>query len=152
MAFGNDVRTVMTTSLPKGTLATSVQLSYSFAVVFTFPFQNFPALEIACRSIASSMEGSFGKSASFLQHRNVISSILVCILAVIAVLTMEELDKVVSLMGSLVGCPLALVFPPLIHSNLDPDLSPSRKLGNRLISLLGLCAMILASITTIWTW
>ena len=46
MAFGDEVQTVMTTSLPPGQLATTVQLAYSLAVVLTFPLQNFPSLEI----------------------------------------------------------------------------------------------------------
>jgi proton-coupled amino acid transporter len=152
MSFGNDVRIVMTTSLPAGTLASTVQLAYSFAVIFTFPLQNFPSLEIACRSIASVMEGSCGKATSCLQQRNVIASFLVCILAIVAISTMDSLDKVVSLMGSLLGCPLAFVFPPLIHTKLDPNLSESRKLGNRIVAVLGVCAMILASVTTLLTW
>ncbi|MEM7318680.1 MAG: ABC transporter substrate-binding protein, partial [Pseudomonadota bacterium] len=43
----------------------------------------------------------------------VIASVLVCLLAVVAAATMDSLDKVVSLMGSLLGCPIAFVFPPL---------------------------------------
>lgn len=152
MAFGDDVRTVMTTSLPSGTLATTIQLAYSFAVIFTFPLQNFPSLEIACRSISSGLDASCGKATSFLQQRNTIASFLVCVLAIIAVMTMESLDKVVSLMGSLIGCPLAFVFPPLIHNKLDSSLSASRRLSNRIVSILGLFAMVLASVTTLLTW
>lgn len=152
VSFGNDVRTVMTTSLPSGTMATTVQLAYSFAVIFTFPLQNFPSLEIACRSIVSVMDDTCGKSMSFPHQRNVIASILVCILAAVAISTMDSLDKVVSLMGSLLGCPLAFVFPPLIHTKLDPNLSKGRKLSNRVVAVLGICAMILASVTTLLTW
>eukprot|EP00980_Cylindrotheca_fusiformis_P015686 scaffold4518_cov149-Cylindrotheca_fusiformis.AAC.21 len=152
MAFGDDVHTVMTTSLPSGILATTIQLAYSFAVIFTFPLQNFPSLEIACRSISSGLDGSCGSKTSLLQQRNVIASFLVCALAVIAVLTMESLDKVVSLMGSLVGCPLAFVFPPLIHNNLDSGLSSSRRVKNGIVSILGFVAMVLASVTTLLTW
>ena len=122
MAFGDDVRTVMTTSLPSGTLATTVQLAYSFAVIFTFPLQNFPSLEIACRSTASCLDSACGGRSSFGNQRNMIASILVCMLGVIAAMTMESLDKLVSLMGSLIGCPLAFVLPPMIHNNIDPSL------------------------------
>lgn len=152
MSFGEEVHTVLTTSLPEGTAATTVQLAYSIAVIFTFPLQNFPSLEIACRSIAAALNASCGKSTSLLQSRNVISSFLVCLLALVAVLTMDNLDKVVSLMGSLLGCPLAFVFPPLIHNNLDPNLSSMRRAQNQVVAFLGLCAMVLASITTLLTW
>lgn len=152
MAFGDDVRTVMTTSLPTGTLATTVQLAYSFAVIFTFPLQNFPSLEIACRSIASTLDSAFGGGSSFGNQRNVIASLLVCMLGVIAAMTMESLDKLVSLMGSLIGCPLAFLLPPMIHNNIDPSLSKSRRIANNIVSFLGLCSMFLASVTTLWTW
>jgi proton-coupled amino acid transporter len=62
------------------------------------------------------------------------------------------LDKVVSLMGSLLGCPIAFVFPPLIHSQLDPNLSVGRRWGNRITACLGVVAMVLASTTTLLTW
>ncbi|KAL3915704.1 MAG: hypothetical protein SGILL_005521, partial [Bacillariaceae sp.] len=152
MSFGDDVKTVMTTSLPEGTLATTVQLAYSIAVIFTFPLQNFPSLEIATSSIASSMHKTCGDTTSLLQHRNAIASCLVCILALVAIATMESLDKVVSLMGSMLGCPLAFVFPPVIQNNLDANLSPSRRKTNWIIASLGFCAMLLASVTTLITW
>lgn len=151
MSFGDDVKTVMTTSLPSGGLASTVQLAYSIAVIFTFPLQNFPSLEIACRSIAAVLQKSCG-GTTCLQQRNVISSLLVCLLALIAVSTMDSLDRVVSLMGSLLGCPIAFVFPPLIHTKLDPTLSEGRRFGNLLVAGLGLCGMVLASITTLITW
>ena len=151
MSFGKDVRTVMTTSLPEGAMATTVQLAYSIAVIFTFPLQNFPSLEIACRSIATVVQKSCGKSTVW-QNRSFISSVLVCLLAVVAISTMDSLDKVVSLMGSLLGCPLAFVFPPLIHNNLDSEMPPARRFQNKVVAFLGLCAMILASITTLLTW
>lgn len=153
MSFGDDVHTVMTTSLPRGVLATTVQLAYSIAVIFTFPLQNFPSLEIACQSIAGGIQKSCaGTESSVFQKRNVISSFLVCVLAVIALSTMNRLDKVVSLMGSLLGCPIAFVFPPLIHTKLDPNLSKTRRFGNLLVAGMGICAMLLASITTLLTW
>jgi proton-coupled amino acid transporter len=152
MSFGQEVRTVLTTSLPEGVMASTVQLAYSIAVIFTFPLQNFPSLEIATRSIKGTMKSSCGSSTSFFQKRNVISSFMVCVLAVVAISTMDSLDKVVSLMGSLLGCPIAFVFPPLIHLKLDPNLTPSRKRGNQIVAGFGICAMILASITTLITW
>jgi proton-coupled amino acid transporter len=144
MAFGDNVNVVLTTSLPSNVLATTVQLAYSVAVIFTFPLQNFPALEIACQSISNHL----GLQKEL---RNLISSILVILLALVAVATMDSLDKVVSLMGSLLGCPIAFCFPPWIHSNLCCP-TGTRWWGNRLVLGLGLIAMILASVTTIMVW
>lgn len=158
-SLGDDVRTVLTTSLPVGNAATSVQLAYSVAVIFTFPLQNFPALEITCRSISNAMESvtCCGSTAcsSLLTKRNVISSVLVGLLAIVAVMTMSSLDKVVSLMGGLLGCPIAFVFPPIIHTKLLGEagkLTATRKFFNVVVVLLGLVATFIATFTTIMTW
>lgn len=155
MAFGNEVRTVLTTSLPAGSLATSVQLAYSVAVIFTFPLQNFPALEITTRSLQTCASTNYSSHAKlwFATSRNFISSCLVIALAVLAFGTMNSLDKVVSLMGSLLGCPIAFVFPPLIHSYLTADtITPTRLWCNRIVAGFGVGAMLMASLTTIVTW
>lgn len=75
-----------------------------------------------------------------------------CLLAVVAVCTMNSLDKVVSLMGSLLGCPIAFVFPPLIHSRLDPNVTPTKKVINYVVSGMGVLAMVAASFTTLAKW
>mmetsp|Transcript_11613 Transcript_11613/g.27827 ORF Transcript_11613/g.27827 Transcript_11613/m.27827 type:complete len:189 (+) Transcript_11613:1632-2198(+) len=155
LSFGDEVTTAMTTSLPKTTLATTVQLAYSVAVVFTFPLQNFPSLEITTRTIQTSLRHIplLPRTCSMiLQNRNLISSVVVCLLALVASVTLDRLDKVVSLMGSLLGCPLAFVFPPLIHNRLDPDLSARRRIQNVMVAALGLLAMVFASLTTIIAW
>jgi len=152
VSFGDDVKTVMTTSLPSGTMATTVQLAYSTAVIFTFPLQNFPSLEITTRSIATLMGNTCGKRTAYLQNRNIIASFVVCLLALVAIATMDSLDKVVSLMGGLLGCPLAFIFPPLIHNNIDQNLSAGRKRVNLIVAGLGFCAMVVASVTTLAAW
>ncbi|EED92680.1 amino acid/polyamine transporter, partial [Thalassiosira pseudonana CCMP1335] len=147
VAFGDNVRTVMTTSLPPGTMATTVQLAYSLAVVFTFPLQNFPSLEIICRTADKILTKN---GSDWGETRNVISTLIVIVLSIIAVTTMNDLDKVVSLMGSVLGCPLAFCVPPLIHNRLGRNtLSKRRMIGNGVVSALGVVAMIISSITTI---
>jgi solute carrier family 36 (proton-coupled amino acid transporter) len=156
MALGNDVRTVLTTSLPAGPTTTTVQLAYSVAVIFTFPLQNYPALEIACRSVAAAIDKCkackhFSTSRDDVQHK-IISSVLVMLLAVVAVTTMERLDKVVSFLGGLLGCPIAFIFPPLIHLQLAGragKLSQGRKIMDILVALLGLVAMVVSTATTL---
>jgi len=156
MAFGDNVNTVLTTSLPESNLATTVQLAYSLAVIFTFPLQNFPALEIATRTIAtlSNNRGNgYDSSSRWWARRNVISSALVVVLAFVAALAMESLDKVVSLMGSLLGCPIAFIFPPLIHNRLlKSNLLRTRRNVNYAVASLGVIAMVMASATTILAW
>lgn len=52
VAYGNDVQTVLTLNLPaNSSWKIAVQIAYIFAVVFTFPLQIHPALEILCEGI-----------------------------------------------------------------------------------------------------
>mmetsp|Transcript_2104 Transcript_2104/g.4662 ORF Transcript_2104/g.4662 Transcript_2104/m.4662 type:complete len:607 (-) Transcript_2104:264-2084(-) len=155
MVFGDEVRTVMTTSLPLGRLATSVQLAYSLAVVFTFPLQNFPSLEIVCvmveRMLPSTGKVDGGSSNS--AYRSITSTLLIFLLSTIAIVAMNDLDKVVSLMGSLLGCPLAFVIPPLIQNQLEKgQISETKRRVNIMVAVLGVGAMVVSSITTLLKW
>lgn len=151
MSFGNDVRTVMTVSLPQVPLATTVQLAYSLAVVFTFPLQNFPALEIVCVAIERLLSSEKVGGSSGIK-RNMISSCLIVGLSIIALITMNDLDKVVSLMGSLLGIPLAFVMPPLIQNKLQKDLPKWRRNTNIQVVIFGISAMSVSTVTTLMQW
>ena len=149
-AFGDNISTVLTTSLPEGILATMVQLAYSIAVVFTFPLQSFPALDIIVQAYESYLQGDTDIVVQLDSgRRRVVVTIVIIILAIIAEVEMDNLGKVVSLMGSLLGCPLAFVFPPLIHSKLVPN--ANRKLDS-IISGFGFMAMVGATMITLYTW
>lgn len=150
MAFGPQVNIVLTTSLPQqSVLGTSVQLAYSLAVILTFPLQNFPALEISCNCIGTLL---FGQHTSTMT-RNIISSILVVCLALVGVMAMDNLDKIVSLMGGLLGCPIAFVVPPLIHSSLcHNEMTECRKWGNRIVMFGGVLSMAVATVATLSRW
>ncbi|CAJ1928216.1 unnamed protein product [Cylindrotheca closterium] len=149
-AFGDDVSTVLTTSLPEGILATMVQLAYSVAVVFTFPLQIFPALEIIVQTYETHLQGDTDIVVQLdSNRRRLVVAVVIVLLAFIAQMEKDNLGKVVSLMGSLLGCPLAFVFPPLIHSKLVPN--ANKKLDS-MIAGFGVMAMIGATLITLVTW
>ncbi len=140
-SFGDSVKTALTASLPPGTFSTIVQFAYSIAVILTFPLQAFPALEVVFHS--SKMDPV---------KRNIISSMITILLGMVAYLSIDYLGNVVSLLGSLVGIPIALIFPPLMHNVLVKDASRMTRLMNYGVSALGLVAMGAASCTTILSW
>jgi proton-coupled amino acid transporter len=176
MAIGDSVRTVMTTSLPHGVLATMIQLAYSLAVVFTFPLQNFPSLEIVCASVekilpnnhrnqsgrsgdsrkssrSKKLKGSYSYSEISNGRRNIISSMVVVSLSIVAISAMNDLDKVVSLMGGLLGCPLAFVLPPLIENELgEGRIGSQKRVVNLVVAAFGVGAMFISTLTTLINW
>ena len=164
-AFGNDVNTVLTVSLPDTVLATLVQLFYSVAVIFTFPLQIFPASEIVVHLVQEmqcwrqlpryahvhgneSAISALPPQLADWQRRGLIVVLLV-VLAMVAVLEMNNLGRVVALMGSLLGVPLAFCFPPLIHNRVVPH---APRFWNHVIAGIGFVAMMGATCITLITW
>lgn len=146
-AFGDSVKTALTASLPPGAFSTTVQFAYSIAVIFTFPLQAYPALEVVFHS------SNYSKpDPSEVLKRNILASLIICFLGVLAFVAIDYLGNVVSLLGSLVGIPIALIFPPLMHNKLVKGGSQSMKLTNICVASLGFFAMGAASYTTIVSW
>ena len=132
----------MTASL-QGRVATAVQLAYSVAVVLTFPLQAFPALQVTCGALGCPTAGT---------QRSVVASSLEVLLGVIAYVARDALGDVVSILGSLFGIPLALVFPPIMNNLLVKDNPTYRQWMNYGVVVLGFGAMAAASTATIVSW
>ena len=145
-AFGDSVKTALTASLPPGTFSTIVQFAYSIAVILTFPLQAFPALEVVFHSSSKS------PSSMHSWKRNFIASMITILLAMVAYVSMDFLGNVVSLLGSLVGIPIALIYPPLMHNVLAKDASQATRWINMAVAALGVLVMGTASCTTILSW
>ncbi|GAX28150.1 hypothetical protein FisN_6Lu028 [Fistulifera solaris] len=80
--------------------------------------------------------------------RGVLTTVITFILDVIATLAIDYLGNVVSLLGSMFGIPLALVFPPLMHNRLVGD----RVQMNYVVVCFGLLAKGAASYATVASW
>jgi proton-coupled amino acid transporter len=150
-SFGDTVQTALTASLPKGTLSSMVQFAYSIAVIFTFPLQAFPALEVVCNT-THTKAGRNKTSEAIIFRRNVTATIIVCLLGFVAEISTNYLGNVVSLIGSFVGIPIALIYPPLMHNKLVPESSVLTKVLNICLAVVGLFAAGAASYTTIVSW
>jgi len=149
-AFGSSIQTALTASLPHGLYATSVQLAYSVAILFTFPLQAFPAMEV----VLHQSESATGKAdPTECTRLNVQASFIVCLLGgVVAYLAIDYLGNVVSLLGSLVGIPIILIFPPLMHNILGRNLLKVTKGTNYFVASLGFVVMRVTSYNTITQW
>lgn len=141
-AFGDDLRTALTASLT-GTLATTIQLAYSIAVILTFPLQAFPAMQVTVTAV-------LGKTRDT-TRRSILATVLTLLLGFIAMVSINYLGNVVSILGSLFGIPLALVFPPIMHNRLCKPTNADRYL-NYYVMVIGFVAMGAASFATIATW
>ena len=109
-AFGNHIETAMTASL-RGVLATIVQAAYSVAVILTFPLQAFPAMQVTCNAILGPDPVPDSKSVcnglTYGVKRSILAALVILSLGVIAVVSIDFLGNVVSIMGSLFGIPVS---------------------------------------------
>jgi proton-coupled amino acid transporter len=153
-AFGSNVGVVLTTSLPPGRAATSVQLAYGVAVVLTFPLQLFPANEVV-DGLASTRCAGSNPDRDGSRHGLAASIVMVVALACAALVCMDSLAPVVALMGGLLGCPMAFCGPPLIHSALvRSGILKSPRVGfvlclDWLVVCFGITAATFSTVTTV---
>jgi solute carrier family 36 (proton-coupled amino acid transporter) len=164
-SFEDRVQTALTASLPEGIYATTVQFAYSVAVIFTYPLQAFPAMEVTLKNFVSSSKKSSTRKHSSrrssreddetkqqIWRRKFFATLLNIGLGVIAVIAIDYLGNVVSLLGSLVGMPIALVYPPIMHNILVKDAPAKARYMNYVVSGIGGFATIAASYATIVNW
>lgn len=100
-AFGSETKTVVLLNLPqKSHLVQSVQALYSIAIMLSIPLQLFPAIRIMENGIFT-RSGKYNMLVKWQKNFFRIFSLFVC--AGIAIWAGEDLDKFVSIVGS-VAC------------------------------------------------
>lgn len=111
--FGSDVQTVVFANLPRNShFVQAIQAFYSMAILLSMPLQLFPALSI--------LElGLFKRSGKYdwrtKMSKNAFRFCVVIFSMVCAWLGANDLDKFVSLIGSVACVPLCFIYPPLLH-------------------------------------
>lgn len=112
LAFGSDVQTVILLNMPATATVNTVQGLYALAICLSIPLQLFPAIRI----IENGLFTRSGKHNTMVKwQKNVFRFVFVLLCACIAIAGSGDLDKFVSLVGSLCCVPLCFIFPPLFH-------------------------------------
>ncbi|GMH78134.1 hypothetical protein TrST_g12740 [Triparma strigata] len=141
-SFGNSVGIVLTANLPVNAWSRSVQVCYSIAVGFTFPLQNFPAMEIVKNIADDSRTGGV--------KRTVVGCVVVGFMALVGEAIKDDLDHLVSLVGALFGIPLAFIVPSLMRNQRGEE-GWKRKV-NWAVVCCGFVVMIAATVATVVSW
>ncbi|WFD44036.1 hypothetical protein MPSI1_002701 [Malassezia psittaci] len=112
-AFGPEIQTVVFSNLPRDSrFVQAIQIFYSLAILLSLPLQLFPALSI--------LElGLFRRSGKYdmkiKMEKNFFRFLVVIFSMICAWVGADDLDKFVSLIGSVACVPLAFIYPPLLH-------------------------------------
>ncbi|KAI9917006.1 hypothetical protein PsorP6_017199 [Peronosclerospora sorghi] len=146
-AFGQETQSVVTLNLPsaKDSLATmSVQITYSLALVFTYPLMLYPVVKI----LEGYLFPPHSQKGYWRWEKNGFRFALVCLTAAVAYFGEEQLDNFVALIGGFCSVPLAFIYPCLFHSKLVHD----GHILNNLVIVIGIFTMIFATYQALSTW
>ncbi|KAI8638330.1 transmembrane amino acid transporter protein-domain-containing protein [Parasitella parasitica] len=112
LAFGDKVQTVILLNLPVSPLVNIIQGLYAMGICLSIPLQLFPAIRI----VETGLFSKSGKHNPIVKwQKNMFRFAGVLFSALVAILGSADLDKFVSLIGSLFCIPLCFLFPPLFH-------------------------------------
>ncbi|KAI9311218.1 transmembrane amino acid transporter protein-domain-containing protein [Dichotomocladium elegans] len=148
LAFGEAVQTVVLLNLPSGALVDTIQGLYALAICLSIPLQLFPAVRIVETGLFT-RSGKHNPVVKWQKNGFRLGIVLMC--AGIAIAGSGDLDKFVSLIGSVCCIPLCFLFPPVFHLK-GVASSLYAKLIDIAIILFGLVSMIYTTYITILLW
>ncbi|KAF9361332.1 neutral amino acid transporter [Mortierella sp. AD094] len=147
-AFGSKTETVVLLNLPqKSHLVQSVQGLYSIAIMLSIPLQLFPAIRIMENGIFT-RSGKYNMLVKWQKNFFRILALFGC--AAIAIWAGEDLDKFVSIVGSVACIPLAYIFPAMFHYKTHPN--KRTRVFDVLLFLFGCITMIYTTGNTVYEW
>lgn len=149
--FGDQTRVEIISNFPQSSkLVNAVQFLYSMAVLVGTPVQLFPAARIIETSLFG--ERASGKRSSATKwKKNAFRAAITVLCGLIAILGASDLDKFVALIGSFACVPLVYIYPALLHFK---GVAESRwtKVGDALLMVVGLGAMVYTTVITVSRW
>lgn len=148
MAFGKDVQTVILLNLPATPIVDTIQGLYAIAICLSIPLQLFPAIRIMENGLFT-RSGKHNPIVKWQKNAFRFLSVLAC--AGIAIAGSGDLDKFVSLIGSVCCVPLCFLFPPLFHLK-GVAQTFRQKFVDIAIIVFGLVSMIYTTFITVSLW
>lgn len=149
LAFGEDTDTVILLNFPQDSIYVSiVQFLYAMAILLSTPLQLFPAIRILENGL---FERSGKHNNKVKWRKNYFRIALVLITALSGWVGAANLDKFVSVIGSVACVPLIYIYPPLLHYKMENTSSLAKKL-DLLIAGFGTLMMVYTSAQTALTW
>ncbi|KAF9439059.1 neutral amino acid transporter [Entomortierella beljakovae] len=147
-AFGSKTETVVLLNLPqKSRLVQSVQSLYSIAIMLSIPLQLFPAIRIMENGIFT-RSGKYNTLVKWQKNFFRVLSLFGC--AAIAIWAGEDLDKFVSIVGSVACIPLAYIFPAMFHYKTHPN--KNTRVFDVMLFIFGCVTMAYTTCDTIYEW
>ncbi|KAI9501844.1 transmembrane amino acid transporter protein-domain-containing protein [Coemansia spiralis] len=149
LTFGERVEAVVLLNLPNESSWTIlVQILYSVAILFSMPLQLFPAVKIM-EAMMFTRSGREHKSVKW--QKNAFRTAMALLIAVIAIFGADQLDNVVSLVGSFCLVPLSFIYPASMHFKAVAQSRWTRTKDLALVAI-GIVAMVYVTFISLRTW
>ncbi|KAN0065731.1 hypothetical protein ACQY0O_000861 [Thecaphora frezii] len=146
MAFGSEIQTVVITNLPQNSrFVQAMQCLYSLAILLSAPLQLFPALAVLEKGLFS-RSGKYNWKVK--AEKNLFRCLVVVVCSLAAWAGANDLDKFVSLVGSVACVPLCFIYPPLLHLKAAAT-KPATKALNYAMLVFGVVCLVFAGSQTI---
>lgn len=129
LAYGDTVQSAVIYNFPPANkLTIAVQLLYSLAICLTAPLMLFPALKIIENGLFRKFRS--GRDSIPVKWTKNVYRVILCVLcaAIAYGIGGDNLDKFVSLVGSVACVPLCFIFPAMFHFKI------SKKIIDRLLN------------------
>ncbi|KAF9976697.1 neutral amino acid transporter [Actinomortierella ambigua] len=147
-AFGSKTQTVVLLNLPQQShLVQSVQALYSIAIMLSIPLQLFPAIRIMETAIFT-RSGKYNPTIKW--TKNMFRTITLFGCAAIAIGAGDDLDKFVSMVGSVACIPLAYIFPAMFHYKTHPY--RNSRIFDVLLMVFGFVTCLYTTGNTVYEW
>lgn len=113
IANGSRTETVALLNLPNNWISHTIQIMYAVAMLLSNPLTFFPAVRIIEQGLFGYQTGRYDDRIKW--AKNALRTALLTLALVVAWAASSQLDKFISLLGSVCCSPLSLIFPPLFH-------------------------------------
>ncbi|KAG5517830.1 hypothetical protein PMAC_000284 [Pneumocystis sp. 'macacae'] len=144
-AYGSKVHTLVFLSMFQNNVSMVIQILYCIAVMLSTPLQLFPAIKI----IESKLLTGSGRLNPYVRwKKNFLRIIITLITVLIAWSGSKNLERFISLVGSIACIPLVYMYPSLLHLKVCAKRTWS-KICDIMVCSIGAFAMIYVTIVTI---
>ncbi|KAM3589855.1 hypothetical protein VKS41_000709 [Umbelopsis sp. WA50703] len=150
LAYGSNVRTVALLNLPDGPLISTIQFLYVIAILLSNVVTIFPSIRIIEQAVFQTKTGKYNMAIKW--EKNSLRIMVVVFTCLIAYGGASDLDKFVSLIGSVCCCPLSLIFPPMFHLRAVPHLPKWRYMLDYILIWFGVFVMFFTMYNTASQW
>ena len=138
LAYGKDLKDMVTLNLPQTKSIAIMLIVYVLGVILTLPLAMYPTFLV--------MDKYLQFEGSILQISRIATVIVVGLAGTFA---RAYLGKIVAIMGGILCCPLALIFPAIINLKLSAK-SEHDRIISKLVILIGMITEVLCSFSAVY--